>query len=482
MTLPTQALPQQPTVPSASAGTFSSSSTAQVPAGDDQRGFVRQLEQQVATLRLMGSMIDGLMPSQTGRAVDGGIGGSSAAHHADEPVEGGAHDLRRDEPKGTDDGQEMPGDVAATSDRTGLERSQTEIIQSHDSGPLNESVQAELVSSGQGSVSAERGRTSPRDSSDGTDQPSQRGGDRETSGPPKSVDPQPQNRTTEGASPLRAQNDTPQQAEAGSDRPGRPAATATAAAKAPPPSVNPGKTEAQAGVGKVAASQGASGGGARGGVQALRGLMSQGGMELGQGSGRAIKLVRSPARSAGTYAKDPSAFKAQLTRGLAAALRHKGGEVTLRLSPESLGSLKIKLLVEQGRVSARFEATTTQARQLLESHMHALKSALEARGLVPERFVVEHSEKAQTESHASQQRDAPGQRDAGGDGRSSQGRGETGWGGDGRDGGDRGGAGRWVRDAEASAWDQPASLVVDPAEPTIESMTQEAYVRIDAVA
>jgi flagellar hook-length control protein FliK len=80
---------------------------------------------------------------------------------------------------------------------------------------------------------------------------------------------------------------------------------------------------------------------------------------------------------------------AQFGRGLAAALRQNGGSITIRLQPEALGDLKIKMSLEPGKVGASFEVQTDQARQLLGKTMDTLKSALEAQGLEVDRLEVQ---------------------------------------------------------------------------------------------
>lgn len=83
------------------------------------------------------------------------------------------------------------------------------------------------------------------------------------------------------------------------------------------------------------------------------------------------------------------AFAAQLQRGIAAALNGSGGTVTMRLSPEVLGSLQVRLDLHGSTVAARFRVESDEARKLLDQHMPALRSALEARGLVVDRVVVD---------------------------------------------------------------------------------------------
>jgi Flagellar hook-length control protein FliK len=99
-----------------------------------------------------------------------------------------------------------------------------------------------------------------------------------------------------------------------------------------------------------------------------------------------------------TLKGDDEKFSAQLSRGLAAALRQKGGTVTLRLQPEALGDLKIRMALEPGKVAARFEVSTDQARELLGRTMDSLRTALEARGLAVDRLEVQVARGVETPS------------------------------------------------------------------------------------
>lgn len=68
-------------------------------------------------------------------------------------------------------------------------------------------------------------------------------------------------------------------------------------------------------------------------------------------------------------------------RGALALTRTTGGSLTMRLEPESLGSLRIQMSLSQGRVAVQFHAETAQARGLLSQHMETLRSAMETQGL-----------------------------------------------------------------------------------------------------
>lgn len=111
------------------------------------------------------------------------------------------------------------------------------------------------------------------------------------------------------------------------------------------------------------------------------------------------------------------AFRAQVARGLAAALRRGDGQVVLRLHPESLGLVRVSMGVRDGTVTARLEPTTSSARELLENGLSSLRAALEARGLHVDRLVVHSAAQSMPDGKAEPSSDDGGERDrAGGDG------------------------------------------------------------------
>lgn len=111
------------------------------------------------------------------------------------------------------------------------------------------------------------------------------------------------------------------------------------------------------------------------------------------------------------------AFRAQVARGLAAALRRGDEQVVLRLHPESLGMVRVSLGVRNGAVTARLEPTTTSARELLENGLSSLRAALEARGLHVDRLVVQPAAQSMPDGKADPSSDSGGESDrAGGDG------------------------------------------------------------------
>jgi hypothetical protein len=55
-------------------------------------------------------------------------------------------------------------------------------------------------------------------------------------------------------------------------------------------------------------------------------------------------------------------------------------EVTLRLSPEHLGELRLTIVADRGQIAARFFAETAQARQAMSEGREQLRAALEQKG------------------------------------------------------------------------------------------------------
>ncbi len=98
--------------------------------------------------------------------------------------------------------------------------------------------------------------------------------------------------------------------------------------------------------------------------------------------------VRAPVASPRPFEVEAKPFADQIGRGLAAAIRQHGGTVTLRLEPDALGALKIRMDLDAGRVEATLEASSDRARRLLDDALPALRSALEAHGLSVDRLEV----------------------------------------------------------------------------------------------
>ncbi|GAB4382830.1 MAG: hypothetical protein Kow0022_01240 [Phycisphaerales bacterium] len=85
---------------------------------------------------------------------------------------------------------------------------------------------------------------------------------------------------------------------------------------------------------------------------------------------------------------------AQVSRSLASIIARGGGRLTLRLSPRALGDVRVDVHVRNGAAAAIFRTENESARDLLQHHLDALRSALEQRGIRVERLEVvgPHSE------------------------------------------------------------------------------------------
>lgn len=215
-------------------------------------------------------------------------------------------------------------------------------------------------------------------------------------------------------------------------------------------------------------------------------------MKAGGGSASAIRVVGESQPGAGarealdrarakTEARDQAglrkqSFQAQVGRGLAAALKQKGGVVTLRLKPESMGQLRIRLELSGGRVRASFQADQSSARELLSGSLDALRSTLEARGLTVERLQVENPAEEMRQDGAREEESRP--------------RGDEGHAGRGGDPEDRPRSGRWSGGSGATATAEPPGRTTGSeagiAEGQGEAMREEAWlglrVGLDAIA
>lgn len=63
-------------------------------------------------------------------------------------------------------------------------------------------------------------------------------------------------------------------------------------------------------------------------------------------------------------------------------------EMVMKLEPESLGKLNLKLVVENGLVTAKFVAESHQVKEVLESNFNQLKDALQDKGIAVQNFSV----------------------------------------------------------------------------------------------
>lgn len=79
---------------------------------------------------------------------------------------------------------------------------------------------------------------------------------------------------------------------------------------------------------------------------------------------------------------------AQIVQKAEILFTNKLSEVKIDLKPEFLGRLTIKVMVEEGVVTARFIAENQQVKHMLESNLHTLRQNLESQGIRVERTEV----------------------------------------------------------------------------------------------
>ena len=71
----------------------------------------------------------------------------------------------------------------------------------------------------------------------------------------------------------------------------------------------------------------------------------------------------------------------QVQRGLGSIMHNKGGSLTMRLTPEHLGEVRVTIDARDGAVNAEFKADSRTTRAILEDGMATLRTALESRGV-----------------------------------------------------------------------------------------------------
>lgn len=83
---------------------------------------------------------------------------------------------------------------------------------------------------------------------------------------------------------------------------------------------------------------------------------------------------------------------AQVQRGLASLMRSASGEMTVRLTPERLGELKIEMKRSGDQLSVRLTTQSSEASELLRSGTEELTQLLRTKGVNIERVHVEHQQ------------------------------------------------------------------------------------------
>ena len=96
-------------------------------------------------------------------------------------------------------------------------------------------------------------------------------------------------------------------------------------------------------------------------------------------------------------------------RGLSAMVNQRGGAMTMRLQPPSLGELRVQMTIARGVVNAVFQPATPEAAALLDRSLGSLRASLESHGLTVERLTVQPAPQASASQTAREQADEQAQ-------------------------------------------------------------------------
>ncbi|MGB7604243.1 MAG: flagellar hook-length control protein FliK [Lutisporaceae bacterium] len=75
-------------------------------------------------------------------------------------------------------------------------------------------------------------------------------------------------------------------------------------------------------------------------------------------------------------------------------IREGHSEMIMKLEPESLGKLNLKIVVENGLITAKFVAESQQVKEVLESSFNQLKDSLQEKGIAVQNFSVSVGQQA----------------------------------------------------------------------------------------
>ncbi len=96
---------------------------------------------------------------------------------------------------------------------------------------------------------------------------------------------------------------------------------------------------------------------------------------------------------------------ARVARALQNAIQHKGGTVTLRMSPPELGMVRVDVTVKAGVVSVQFRADHESIQNLMNRELSQLRQALQRQGLTVDRLEVQNRASSSSSSFESQNQD-----------------------------------------------------------------------------
>jgi flagellar hook-length control protein FliK len=104
--------------------------------------------------------------------------------------------------------------------------------------------------------------------------------------------------------------------------------------------------------------------------------------------GHSLKASKESSEPNGMPTVDRARF-VQRVEGAMKAAQQRDGKIQVRLSPPDLGSIKIELAVQNGVLSAKLEAETPAARNLLLDSLPALRERLAQQDIRVDKFDVD---------------------------------------------------------------------------------------------
>ncbi|MBX9769558.1 MAG: flagellar hook-length control protein FliK, partial [Bdellovibrionales bacterium] len=96
--------------------------------------------------------------------------------------------------------------------------------------------------------------------------------------------------------------------------------------------------------------------------------------------------------------KDPVQNLQELNQSAASIIKDGGGEIVMKLKPEGLGEVKLKVMVENGRVNVEMIADNPETKRMLESQSMDLKKSLEAQLIQVDGMKIDVRDSSQTQN------------------------------------------------------------------------------------
>ncbi len=108
----------------------------------------------------------------------------------------------------------------------------------------------------------------------------------------------------------------------------------------------------------------------------------------------------SSAKTEGNQNAAPTVKLPAHVRGVMAMTNTRGGNMTMRLHPESLGPLRVQMSINQGQVSVQFHTQTADASALIRDSVDGLRSALESQGYRLDQVTIQPLSRGESQGQA----------------------------------------------------------------------------------